>query len=238
MGRCDFIEFDVQLTGDYVPVVIHDPTLTRTSNILASSIYQQKKSTRLVDYTYDELKVLDMGTWFYEQDPFGTLGSEKKSSATDAQLPQPLLTLDEMLHWAKQNQVLLNLEIKEPESSPHSEVIVEKVVDQLHNHQCLNQVLVSSFNHQYLVECKKRASTLLTSALAEEPPYENPKELVAYLKDIGASGYHPDTNYLELQIIPYLRSNRIMITVYTVNNEQRKRELFAAGVTSVVTDFL
>ncbi len=48
------IEFDVQLTKDGVPVIIHDTTVDRTTNGKGA----------LTDYTYDELKQLDAGSWF------------------------------------------------------------------------------------------------------------------------------------------------------------------------------
>ncbi|RQD83700.1 MAG: glycerophosphodiester phosphodiesterase [Methanocalculus sp. MSAO_Arc2] len=51
-SRCaDYVEIDVRLSRDRVPVVIHDPTLERTTN-----------GTGLVsDYTLPELKALDAG---------------------------------------------------------------------------------------------------------------------------------------------------------------------------------
>lgn len=48
------IEFDVQLTKDGVPVIIHDVTLDRTTN----------GSGAIKDYTIDEIKKLDAGSWF------------------------------------------------------------------------------------------------------------------------------------------------------------------------------
>lgn len=48
------IEFDLQLTRDRVPVVIHDPTLNRTTD----------GQGKISDYTLAELKQLDAGKWF------------------------------------------------------------------------------------------------------------------------------------------------------------------------------
>ncbi|MDB5165521.1 MAG: glycerophosphodiester phosphodiesterase [Candidatus Saccharibacteria bacterium] len=48
------IEFDVQLTKDGVPMIMHDTTIDRTTN----------GSGALKDHTYAELKMLDAGSWF------------------------------------------------------------------------------------------------------------------------------------------------------------------------------
>jgi glycerophosphoryl diester phosphodiesterase len=48
------VEFDVRVTRDGVPVVIHDRTVNRTTN----------GSGRIWDLTYDEVAALDAGSWF------------------------------------------------------------------------------------------------------------------------------------------------------------------------------
>ena len=50
----DGIEFDVRLTRDGVPVVIHDSTLRRTGGL----------SQRIADLTWSELAKIDVGSWF------------------------------------------------------------------------------------------------------------------------------------------------------------------------------
>src|SRR5215467_1491294 len=52
----DGIEFDVRLTGDGVPVVIHDSTLRRTGGL----------QHRVADLTSAEIAKVDVGSWFAE----------------------------------------------------------------------------------------------------------------------------------------------------------------------------
>lgn len=54
--RVEFIEMDLHITKDNVPVVIHDPKPTRTTNL--------KKPARVETLTLQELKKLDAGSWF------------------------------------------------------------------------------------------------------------------------------------------------------------------------------
>jgi len=78
------IEFDVQLTLDEVPVVIHDETLERTTN----------GEGRVGDMGFDELGKLDAGSWF---------------GASFARVEVP--TLDEVLATIG-GRVVLNVELK------------------------------------------------------------------------------------------------------------------------------
>ena len=50
----DGIEFDVRLTGDGVPVVIHDSTLRRTGGV----------NKRVGDLSWHDLNQIDVGSWF------------------------------------------------------------------------------------------------------------------------------------------------------------------------------
>jgi len=48
------IEFDVRLTSDGVPVVIHDSTLRRTGGV----------NQRVADLSWHDLSEVDVGSWF------------------------------------------------------------------------------------------------------------------------------------------------------------------------------
>lgn len=50
----DALEFDVRLTRDAVPVVLHDPTLARTTN----------RVDAIADLSVAELRAIDAGAWF------------------------------------------------------------------------------------------------------------------------------------------------------------------------------
>ncbi|MGO3147524.1 MAG: glycerophosphodiester phosphodiesterase [Leucobacter sp.] len=52
--RVDFVEADLHLTEDGVPVLMHDPTVDRTTN----------GTGHVADLTLQEVKTLDAGSWF------------------------------------------------------------------------------------------------------------------------------------------------------------------------------
>ncbi len=114
----DCVEFDVHLTRDGVPVVIHDDTVERTTN-----------GQGLVrDHTLSELQRLEAGTWF---------GPEYAG----ARIP----TLDEVLEWARLSGMVVDVEIK---NAPiYYAGIEEAVVAALRRAGMGDQAVVSSFDH-------------------------------------------------------------------------------------------
>lgn len=82
---CDGIELDVRLTADGVPVVLHDDTLDRTTDVQGA----------LAIYSAVDLRHIDAGSWFAA--PFAG---------------EVVPTLEQVLGWAD-GRLRLNLEIKE-----------------------------------------------------------------------------------------------------------------------------
>ncbi len=110
MKNSDFIELDVAFSKDGVPVIIHDNTLERTSNV--KEFKEFKKPYRVRDYTYKQLLKLDFGSWFLKDDPFKTI---ENGTVTVEELKalktQRILTLDQVLKvFKKHNFKLLSLE--------------------------------------------------------------------------------------------------------------------------------
>ena len=77
IGKCDFIEIDVQLTKDLTPVIIHDGTLSRTSNIAKIKRFAKRSPWKVSEFTLKELQSLDFGSWFNQKfEPILTLEKE------------------------------------------------------------------------------------------------------------------------------------------------------------------
>jgi len=125
--NADGIEFDVHLSADSVPVVIHDFTVDRTTN----------GSGRVADMTLAQLKQLDAGASF---DP--------------AFAGQRIPTLAEVLE-AFGGQLLLNIELKSAGTRDHG--LERAVITQVAEHGLEDGVLLSSFNPFSLRRAKRLA---------------------------------------------------------------------------------
>ncbi|MFA9556866.1 glycerophosphodiester phosphodiesterase [Evansella sp. AB-rgal1] len=137
------LEFDIHLTKDLVPVVIHDETINRTTN----------GEGWIKDLTLEQLKTYDAGNWF-------------DNSFKGATIP----TLDELLQWVSTTSLLLNLELK---SGLVRYPNVEKIVlEYLTKYDVKERTIISSFNHYSLVEINKLDPEAETAILFMEGIYE------------------------------------------------------------------
>jgi len=135
----DGVEFDVQLSRDGVPVVIHDETLERTTDGKGG----------VGEHSAAQLARLDAGRWF---------------GATFAGEPVP--TLEQTLDVFRGTPLRVNIEIKTARV-PYPG-LVERVIAAVERLGMRQQVIVSSFNHYSLQEARQRAPWLECAALVYE----------------------------------------------------------------------
>lgn len=124
------MEIDVQLSKDGVPVLMHDFELGRTVNA----------SGTVKDYTLEELRQLDAGSWFNE-----AFAGEKIPS------------LEEVLGEVR-GKLLLNIELKTAgDMYPGLE---EKVADLIRLYSMEREAYVSSFDHDAVARIHELAPEL------------------------------------------------------------------------------
>lgn len=129
----DYIEVDLQMTKDGQLIAMHDETLDRTTN-----------GTGLVkDYTLDEIKKLDAGSWFNEKYP-----DYAKEEYAGLKVP----TLEEVIQkFGKDARYYI--ETKSPEVYPGME---EKLLEILEEYKLTgvnapsSKVLIQSFSPESL----------------------------------------------------------------------------------------
>jgi len=216
IGKCDFIEIDIQLTHDLIPVVIHDDTLDRTSNVSKIKKFEDRAPWRVSGFSKEELQILDFGSWFNNK-------------------YEPLLTLEKALSFAKENHLYLNIEIKDMSKTFKDEIVVGTIIDMIEKMQIGHFILLSSFYHPYLPLCKKCSPEIPTAALQS---YQHPNMLIDYLRTLHVDAYHPEDKICDKETVLRLKEAGFFINVFTVNKTKRKNELFDWGVNGVFTDFL
>jgi len=138
----DMLELDVHLSKDGQLVVIHDPTLERTTN----------GRGRVFDYTLKELKQFDAGAWFAPN-----FSGEK------------LPTLEEVLELAK-GKILVNIEIKKGDLAPYPITeLADRALQVVDKAGMLDQVIFSSFHPPALERIKERNSRVRVALLYHKP---------------------------------------------------------------------
>lgn len=133
--RADAIELDIHPTKDGELVVIHDPTLERTTN----------GHGLVATHTLAQLQELDAGSWFHP-------------SFKNERIP----TLREVLSWAR-GRTKVVIEVKHgPIFYPQVEELLLAVLDET---RMRSEVLVISFDHHSVRKVKQLAADVPTGVL-------------------------------------------------------------------------
>jgi glycerophosphoryl diester phosphodiesterase len=243
----DMFELDVHLSADGVPVVIHDDTLERTTDI--EKYYGEwglKKDVQVSSLPLEKLKRLDAGTWFVERDRFGTIrsGAVTREEA-DSYRGEPIPTLDEALRFADENNIGINVEIKQ--IPRFYDGIAARCVAAIDRMRDKSLVLVSSFDHEICREVKALDPELAVAPLCGER-IADPGRYVAEV--VGGEVFHPAKSALgcsegrpvedvPVNVVDILSAHRrgVTVNVWTVNDRPTMRRLVRAGVDGIITDY-
>ncbi len=124
----NWIEFDVMLSKDGVPVVIHDATLKRTTN----------GSGRVSAKTWAQLEILDAGAWF-------------SSDYVGEKIPR----LDAYLKAASQNGLNVNVELKPvvKDEKLTAKMALKAIAENYDSNKL--EIIISSFSETMLQEVRK-----------------------------------------------------------------------------------
>lgn len=140
---CPWVELDVQLTADNVPVVIHDQELERCTS----------GKGKVGDYTLTEIKQFSAGNWF---DP----------NFSQETIP----TLEAVLNLAKSTNTCVNIELK-PYPGDDEYLLCQQVAKCINSVGIdADQLLFSSFSVSALQQIKKVLPEIRRGLLWEEMP--------------------------------------------------------------------
>lgn len=225
-------ELDVAMSSDGVLVLLHDDTLERTSD--AIQVFPDRKPWSVYEFSLEDLNKLDFGSWFVESDPFEQAAQAHISTQDlDSYKGIRITTLAEALQYTKDHQWWVNVEIKDASKTPADAVIVSKVVALIEELGMQDQVLISSFNHDYLRQVKAIDASIPTGALVNQLVMDP----LALMKDLDAQAFHPGKKYTYAKQVQALRDAGYDVNVWTVNDEAEVLDLIEIGVTGIITDY-
>jgi glycerophosphoryl diester phosphodiesterase len=200
----DFVELDYYHSSNGVPVVIHDSDLDRTTD--AGRVWEAKK-IKVTSKTVAELKQLDAGDWFGRR--FAGTRIPTLAEALDAIQPGSM--------------TLIERKGGDPATC----------IDLLRQKKILNDVIVQSFDWDYLAGCHQIAPQLVMAALGQ-------KELTAAKLDqiakTGARIVAWDEKEIDADSIAAIHARGWKAWVYTVDKPQRIGELVRAKIDGIITN--
>lgn len=160
----EWVEFDVKLTKDEVPILFHDETLDRTTN----------GAGNVADIDYEDLLDLEAGSWFAD-------------SFTGIKIP----SLEEAIEVLIEFDLGLNLEIKPcPGREKETTEVALDILSQYWDDH--DRLLISSFQHVSLETAMDIAADWHRGLLIPEEWPENWVELADYLQ-VSTINVHGNT---------------------------------------------
>ncbi len=203
------VELDTTLSGDSVPVVLHDDTLDRTTNVFG------KPS----DFDADELGTLDAGSWFHGPD--GTWPD-----------PEGVPRLNEVFR-AMPDGAVVNVELKGP--SPAWAGLERRVVDVIRAHTPRVHVIVSSFHPAQLLEVRRLDPAVPIGVLLW-PEAILPLRTAWAVPLLGAEAVHPPSSLVDGAFMDAARAAGLRVHVWNVTDVNDGRRLLNLGVDALIVD--
>jgi glycerophosphoryl diester phosphodiesterase len=206
-------ECDAQLSADGMPFLLHDATLTRTTD--AGTRLAAGASAVAGDHPWAVLSRLDAGSW-HSPDFAG----------------EPLATLEDAAHFCRANGHALNIEIKPaPGAERHTGQVVAAHAAQLWRGAPLAPLL-TSFSPDAL-EGARDAAPDLPRGLLLDTLWTGWLETALMLDCVAVVCHHA---LWDVSSVTQAKSAGFRTLSYTVNDDDVARRLIALGTDGLITD--
>ncbi len=218
--HADRLSIDVRLTRDGVPVVLHDDSLERTTDVRRA--FPRARSFSVRDFTYAQVRTLDAGGWFGD----GTFAGSR------------VLTLDQLLTELGPSPVGLVVEAKSPQDADGVEGIGSAIMAAVARHPAWARrtadgsprLVVESYRWTFLDHLHEAYPRQPLVLLGEDV---TPADLVAhpYVHEIDVGQAH-----LTPELVADAHGRGVAVGVFTVNGRPGIRGVVAAGADGVTSD--
>jgi glycerophosphoryl diester phosphodiesterase len=209
----DYLETDVHLTADGEVVVIHDPTLDRTTTGSGAL-----RDTRLADLAGVHLKARD-----------GTV--------TDEPVPTLAALLD-LLATSSRAQLLLEIKVG-ADRTPYAG-IEAKALGLVRARGLTDRVIVMAFEAPTVVRVRALDAGIRTALLVSKARLARegaaPSDSVRWTTDVGARYVGIEHAALDAATVTAARRASVAVAAWTVNDETSMRRMIDLGVDVLITD--
>lgn len=195
----DWIELDVQQTKDKEIIVIHDTNFKRTTG-------RDKNTWEL---TKEEVKQLDAGSYF-------------SSEFQNERIP----LLEEVLIFAKENDIKLNIELK---PTGHEKEFEKIIVDMIKEHSFEKNCVITSQVYEVLENVKNYDETIET-VYVMSLAYGN------ILSLDKADHFSIEESNVTKELLDQIHKEGKKLYVWTVNSEENIDKMIDYNVDNIITD--
>lgn len=233
----DIFEFDIHLTADGVPVLLHDDTLDRTSD---AQEYFGQAGVTVGSKTFAELKNLNMGEMFVDgsgQTPYaGLRGDDVPEDLRIISLPEALEYLE------SSGEYYYIIEIKNSGQTGYDAADI--LYDTLVEYGCLERTIVGTFHNEVTAYLDQTYPDLYRSAGVKECLKFYLYSLLNLEADETTFSFValqiPTTDYVinlgTSRVVNYAHKNNIAVQYWTINDPAEMARLQSIGADAIMTD--
>ena len=205
----DFLELDVLITKDNVPVVVHDALLD---------------GVPIYTLTLTELKEYDCGA--------------KQNPSFKTQIPVPgarVPTLDEVFDLSRESAVQFNVKMKifadRPELTPGPEAFTGMILDLIRKHGIERRVMLQSFDPRPLRVMKELDPSIRRGAL-----FEVEREWPDVVREYAATYLAPLYSLVTKDRVSWAHAAGFEVVPWTVNSPEDWAKLASDEVDAIISD--
>ena len=195
----NWIELDVLQTKDQKVIVMHDSSFKRTTGL-------NKKSYEI---TYDEVKKLDAGSY-------------KGKDFKDTKIP----LLEDVISWAKDNNIRLNIEIK---PTGHEIEFEKQVVNIVNKYDFKDLCVVTSQDYNVITKVKDYDNSITTV-------YVMPKATGDVTKYDKADSYSIEASSITRDMVIDIHNQGKEIYGWTADDKETINKMIDLRVDNIITD--
>jgi glycerophosphoryl diester phosphodiesterase len=208
----DFLEADVHLSADGQVIVLHDPTLDRTTTGRGAV-----RDVRLADLAPLRLRAGD-------------------GRATE----EPIPTLAQLLAVFGDSRAQLLLEIKIGPGRRRYPEVEEKTLASIRAAGVGERLIVTSFDADTLSRVRALEPTMRTALLVSRSRVERDgvpaATAVRWATEVGAFQLGIEHRSLDAEVVAAARRSGLKVAAWTVNEESDIRRVLALGADVIITD--
>jgi glycerophosphoryl diester phosphodiesterase len=198
--QADILELDVRQTSDGEYVIMHDESLYRTTG----------DNHRVGDVSLEYIKGLDAGSFFSDE-------------YAGVRVP----TLREVMDFAVENDVFLNIELKAADTN--TDDYIQGIVDMIHEYDYADNCMVASTQYDALKEIKNLDEDITTVYI-----------LKFAFNNLGSMEYVDAFsiryNFISADLVKDIHKNDKKIYAWTVDSEAKIKKLLLYDVDGIITN--
>ena len=215
----DGVEFDVQLSKDGVPVVVHDATLTRTAG----------QNQNVASLTAEELSRVDVGSWFNAAYP---------TRARPEFAAERIVSLRTTLQFLGNVTGPIYIEIK-CEAEHEVSALVDAVCREIAGSPLLAQIILKSFRLEVIPRTRAVLPAVRTAALFAPKVMRllrKEKYLINIARELGADHLSLHKSLVSRKLVSKAEKYGMPVTVWTVDGPRWLRRAAKQGIFAVITN--